>query len=98
MSISGLIPFISIARFIRSNMSIVPTRIPCSEPPFHIKAYGLMSALRPVMTPMSATLPPAAIESNDRSNVPTPPTSTTQSTPRPPVSVSTALCQSGVRT
>ncbi len=65
-----------------------PTMIPCRLPDFSINVRGLDVPC--VITPISPTLPPCASALNERCSVPGPPTSTTQSTPLPPVSLRTS--------
>ena len=64
--------------------------------PFVIDVDETMAPDAPVKMPISAMVPPTLAAEMDFCRVPGPPTSTTRSTPHPPVSSSTARSQSGV--
>ena len=57
---------------------------------------GLSSVAPPLTLPMMLILPPMRMALNERVSVATPPTSSTWSTPRPPVNSRAALSHSGV--
>ena len=54
-----------------------------------------VSVVLPLSTPITLTLPPTRTARNDWLNVPPPPTSTTWSTPAPPVNSLARFAQSG---
>jgi hypothetical protein len=66
------------AAFISSNILVLPTPMPWRLPPFIISGNGLASPVPPgARNPMSASLPPKAIERYERGSVPAPPISIT---------------------
>ena len=84
------------ARFIASNMATEPTKIPWTRMFFIRMGTMVISAEPPVRMPIIATRPPTLTARSERLSVPVPPTSTTKSTPSPPVRPRTALSHSGV--
>jgi len=55
------IPFASIARFMSSNIAVLPTPIPTRLPPFIMSAYGSCWPAGPPRKPISAIFPPNPI-------------------------------------
>src|SRR5262245_31240703 len=95
LSMIGFICATAIARFSASNIWVEPTEIPCTLARLPRISIGLRSAA-PDSTPIMLILPPMRTAPSDLAMVPAPPTSTTWSTPMPPVSSTAALSQSGV--
>src|SRR5262245_17391738 len=82
----------------RLEHCIEPTEMPCTLARRAKISPGLSSVAGPLRPPIMLILPPTRMAPNERANVAAPPTSTTWSTPRPPVIFWAAFSQSGVVT
>ena len=94
-SMTGFRPLDSTARVKSSSAARSPTVMLRKLAPLDFSWKKSMPGFSVLRNPMEAISPPSATARSDWPIVPGPPTSTTRSTPRPPVSVRTLRPHSG---